>query len=155
MNIALWVAAGLLAFAFLAAGGGKLAMPKDKLYASGQKYVEDLTQAQVRLIGTAEVLAAIGLIVPPLVGILPILAPIAAAGLVLLMIGAALTHARRREWATSCPTRSSAWSLRSSRSGVSGSSRSDSGTGSSSKDLRSRAVVPAPLPVCVPLPVDG
>ena len=49
-------------------------------------------------LGLAEVLAAIGLIVPPLVDIAPILTPIAASGLVLTMIGAIMTHARRREF---------------------------------------------------------
>ncbi len=50
-----------------------------------------------KLIGLAEVLGAVGVIVPPLTGILPILAPIAAAGIVILQTGAILTHVRRRE----------------------------------------------------------
>lgn len=98
MNIALWVVAGLLAAVFLAAGLGKLSRPKDALYSSGMKYVEDFSALQVKLIGGVEVLGAIGLVLPPLVGIAPVLAPIAAVGLAVTMVGAALTHARRAEW---------------------------------------------------------
>ncbi|MEV8517485.1 DoxX family protein [Dactylosporangium sp. NPDC051484] len=51
----------------------------------------------VKLIGTAEVLAAIGLTLPAVFGVAEILVPLAALGLVLLMAGAAITHARRGE----------------------------------------------------------
>nr|WP_300149815.1 DoxX family protein [Propionicimonas sp.] len=97
MDIALWIVAGVLALAFVGAGGMKLAQPKEKLAASGMGWVEDFGQGAIRLIGTLEVLAAIGLILPPLVNIAPVLAPLAAVGLVLLMVGAAVTHARRKE----------------------------------------------------------
>jgi uncharacterized membrane protein YphA (DoxX/SURF4 family) len=60
-------------------------------------WVEDFSQNTVRLIGLAEVLAAIGLILPPLVDVLPWLTPTAALGLVLLMAGAVYTHQRRNE----------------------------------------------------------
>ena len=49
-------------------------------------------------IALAEVLAAVGLIVPPLVHIVPILMPVAAVGLVILMVGALIVHGRRREY---------------------------------------------------------
>jgi hypothetical protein len=61
-------------------------------------WVEDFSQGAVRLIGTLEVLGAVGLVLPALTGALPWLTPLAAAGLVLLMIGAALTHLRRTEY---------------------------------------------------------
>ena len=51
----------------------------------------------VRVIGALEVLGAIGIVLPALSGILPRLTPLAALGLVLTMIGAALTHLRRKE----------------------------------------------------------
>ena len=51
----------------------------------------------MKLIGALEVLAAIGLILPAAFDVVPVLVPLAAVGLVALMIGAALTHARRRE----------------------------------------------------------
>ena len=97
MNIVLWIIAGLLAVAFLAAGGMKLTQPPDKLASNGQAWTEDFTPAMVKAIGATEVLAALGLILPPALGIVPVLAPLAALGLVLVMIGAAITHARRKE----------------------------------------------------------
>jgi hypothetical protein len=51
----------------------------------------------IKLIGTVEVLAAIGLILPAVLDIAPVLVPLAAVGLILLMIGAAVTHGRRKE----------------------------------------------------------
>ncbi|MBK8900928.1 MAG: DoxX family protein [Anaerolineaceae bacterium] len=96
MNIALWIVQGILAAAFLMAGGMKLTQPKEKL-AGNMGWVEDFSQNTVRLIGGLEVLGAIGLILPLALGILPVLTGAAALGLVLTMIGAALTHIRRRE----------------------------------------------------------
>ena len=98
MNITLWVIAGLLAFAFLAAGLTKLAQPKQKLAASpGMGWTENFSPGTIKLIGLLEILAAIGLILPAALGITPVLVPLAALGLSLLMIGAAITHARRHE----------------------------------------------------------
>jgi uncharacterized membrane protein YphA (DoxX/SURF4 family) len=97
MNVLLWTVASLLALAFLAAGGMKLARPKEELAKSGLGWTEDFSAGTVKLIGGLEVLAAVGLILPPLLKITPVLAPLAALGLVLLMIGAAITHARRKE----------------------------------------------------------
>ncbi|MFN8078234.1 MAG: DoxX family protein [Kineosporiaceae bacterium] len=97
MNVFLWIVAGLLAVAFLGAGAMKLSQPKAKLSASGMPWVDDFSAGQVKTIGALEVLAAIGLIGPPLTGIAPVLAPLAAVGLVLTMIGAAVVHARRGE----------------------------------------------------------
>ncbi|MCA9926570.1 MAG: DoxX family protein [Anaerolineales bacterium] len=96
MNIALWVVQGLLAVAFLMAGFMKASQPKEKL-AARMAWVEDFSAGNIRLIGILEVLAAIGLILPPITGILPWLAPLAAVGLILTMIGAARTHQRRGE----------------------------------------------------------
>jgi len=97
MNVVLWIIAAVLAVAFLGAGTVKLTQPKEKLAASGMAWTEDFSAGMVKLIGALEVLAAFGLILPALLGIAPILVPLAAVGLVLLMIGAAITHARRRE----------------------------------------------------------
>ena len=97
MGIALWVAQVMLAVAFLGAGATKLSQTKEKL-AKNMAWVEDFSQGTVRLIGALEVLGAIGLVLPALTGILPWLTPLAALGLVLLMIGAALTHLRRTEY---------------------------------------------------------
>jgi uncharacterized membrane protein YphA (DoxX/SURF4 family) len=97
MNTALWIIAGLLAAVFLIAGLSKLAQPRAKLAASGQGWVEDFSDGRVKLIGALEVLAAIGLILPAVLGVAPFLVPVAASGLALLMLGAAVTHTRRKE----------------------------------------------------------
>ena len=99
MNVVLWIIAGLLAAAFLAAGLGKLTQPKEKLLARGANmaWTEDFSEGPIKLIGALEVLAAIGLIVPPLVKTATVLVPLAALGLVLLMIGAIVVHLRRGE----------------------------------------------------------
>jgi hypothetical protein len=98
MNTVLWVIAGVLAAVFFGAGAMKLTQPKQKLADSGLGWTEDFNAGTVKVIGGLEVLAAIGLIVPPLVGIAPIVVSLAAVGVALLMIGAAITHSRRREW---------------------------------------------------------
>ena len=59
--------------------------------------MSDVSQARVRLIGALEMLGAIGLIVPASTGIAPVLTPIAAAGLAVMMVLAAALHIRRKE----------------------------------------------------------
>jgi len=106
MNIALWVVQGLLALMFLMAGGMKMMQPKDQILEKmGERmgWMEDFSQNTIRGIGLLEVLGALGLILPPLTGILPILAPLAAVGLILTMIGAAMTHLRRGEMQSIAP----------------------------------------------------
>lgn len=97
MDIILWIIAAVLALVFLAAGTMKLTQPKEKLAASGQGWVENFSSGAIKGIGTAEILGALGLILPALLNIAPVLVPAAATGLFLLMIGAAITHARRKE----------------------------------------------------------
>jgi len=83
MTYALWVVQGLLALLFLFAGGMKLVLP-----------IEEMTKQMplpglfLRFIAVAEVLGALGLILPGLLRIRPGLTPLAAAGLVIIMIGA-------------------------------------------------------------------
>jgi DoxX-like family len=89
MTYVLWIVQGLLAALFLFAGGMKLVLPVEELTAQ-----VPLSGLFVRFIGVAEVLGALGLILPGLTGIRPGLTPLAAAGLVVIMIGAtALTAA--------------------------------------------------------------
>src|SRR5918993_1581843 len=98
MNLALWIVAGLLAVVYLLSGAGKLIVPKEKLAtAPGGGWVEDFSAGSVKAIGALEVLAAVGLVLPAATGIAPVLVPLAAAGLVLLMAGAVLTRLRRHE----------------------------------------------------------
>ena len=96
MHTALWIVQGLLAFAFMMAGVMKTTQPKEKL-AENMGWVEDFSATQVKGIGILELLAAVGLILPMALDILPILTPLAAVGLGLTMIGASLTHIRRNE----------------------------------------------------------
>jgi uncharacterized membrane protein YphA (DoxX/SURF4 family) len=97
MNVALWIITAVLALLFLAAGTMKIAQPKAKLAAAGQSWVADFSDGAVKRIGALEILAALGLILPALLGIATVLVPTAAAGLFLLMAGAAITHGRRHE----------------------------------------------------------
>ncbi|WP_458112972.1 DoxX family protein [Arthrobacter sp. R1-13] len=97
MDITLWIIASVLALAFLAAGAMKLIQPKEKLAAAGMGWTEDFSPGTIKAIAGLEILAALGLILPAALGIAPILAPLAALGLVLIMAGAIITHARRRE----------------------------------------------------------
>jgi uncharacterized membrane protein YphA (DoxX/SURF4 family) len=100
MDVALWIVAGVLAAGFLAAGIMKLVQPREKLAASGLTWVEDYSANGVRAIGALEVLAAIGLVLPALLDIVPVLVPVTAVAVALLMAGAAWTHYRRREMAS-------------------------------------------------------
>lgn len=97
MNVVLWIVAGVLAVAFLAAGLLKLTQPRKKLAASGMAWVEDFSDGAVKGIGALEVLGALGLVLPAALDIAPILVPLAATGLAAIMVGAMITHARRRE----------------------------------------------------------
>lgn len=98
MNVFLWILAGLLSALFLAAGAAKLTQSKEKLVASpNMAWAEDFSPRTLKMIGSLEVLAALGLILPAALDIVPTLVPVAGAGLGLLMIGAATTHARRSE----------------------------------------------------------
>lgn len=100
MLIALWIINALLAFAFIAAGAMKALRSKDALAANGMAWTEDFRPTTIRLIGLAEVVGGVGLILPLLTGIAPILTPIAATALAVLMSGAVAVHVRRREQAT-------------------------------------------------------
>lgn len=94
MLVAYWIVAGLLAVFYLYSGGIKIIQSKDRLRPMMQ-WVDDMPLAAVRAIGVVEVLGAIGLIVPPLVGVLPGLALAAAIGLIAVQVGAAIVHLRR------------------------------------------------------------
>ena len=96
MNTALWIVQGMLAAMFAMAGVMKSTQPIDKL-------VKTVTWANrfpltiVRLIGTAELLGSIGLILPWLLNIVPILTPVAASGLALIQFLAIFHHAKHKE----------------------------------------------------------
>ena len=99
MNIALWIIAGLLATVFLLAGANKLFIPREKLAkAPGGGWVLDFSAGFVKALGAVEILGAVGLILPAVLDIAPILVPLAATGLATIMVGAAIVEFRRREF---------------------------------------------------------
>lgn len=96
MNIALWIAAGLLAALFGFSGLMKATSPREKL-AANMGWVEDFSPGVVKLIGILEVLGAIGLILPALLDMATVLVPLAATGLAVTMVLAIVVHLRRNE----------------------------------------------------------
>lgn len=99
MNLMLWIIAGLLAVGFLLSGAIKLFTSQEHLAkAPGGGWVLDFSAGFVKALGAIEILGAVGLILPALFGIAPILVPLAAAGLALLMVSAAIVHFRRQEF---------------------------------------------------------
>lgn len=97
MSVVLWIVAAALALAMLGAGGMKLARSRQQLQGAGMAYVEDFAAGAIKAIGALEVAGAVGLVVPPLVGIAVWLAPLAALGLLVTMTGAVVVHLRRGE----------------------------------------------------------
>ena len=97
MNTLLWIIQGLLALVFFVTGIPKLVRTKEQLVAN-MGALEDISLVQIRVIGFAEVAGGVGLILPSLTRILPWLSPLAALGLMLVMIGASVTNFRRKEY---------------------------------------------------------
>lgn len=99
MNTILWVLQDLLAVAFFAHGWLFLAPPPEML-----AQMQSIPPAFRIFIGVAEVLAAVGLVLPGLTRMLPWLIPSAAAGLMVVMIGATILHIARGEVSSAMTT---------------------------------------------------
>ncbi|MEU2622285.1 DoxX family protein [Streptomyces sp. NPDC007157] len=98
MNLALWIAAGLLAAVALTGGISKTFVPREKLAAAhGGGWTGDAGTGFVKTLGVLELLAAAGLVLPAAVDVAPVLVPVTAAAWILLMVGAMITHGRRGE----------------------------------------------------------
>lgn len=95
MNTVLWIIQIVLAGAFVMAGAMKLSQGK-KLQDT-MAWMETFSDRTVRFIGAVELLGGIGLVLPAATGIAPWLTPLAAAGLAATMVGAVLTHVRRKD----------------------------------------------------------
>jgi hypothetical protein len=87
MRIAVWIVSVLLALAFLFIGGVKVVMPAADMVSASH----GVPVVLLKIAGFAEVLGALGIILPAATRILPVLTPVAAAGLVLTMAGATIT----------------------------------------------------------------
>ena len=99
MNLILWIISGLLAAIFLFAGANKLFIPREKLArAPGAGWVNDFSAGFIKALGAVEILGALGLVLPAILDIAPILVPLAALGLAMIMAGAAVVTQRRREF---------------------------------------------------------
>lgn len=103
MNLTLWIATGLLALVALSGGINKTFVSLDKLAAvnhgRGGGWVADAGPRVVRTLGVLEILAAVGLLLPPLVDVAPVMVPVTALCWVVLMVGAITTHVRYRDGA--------------------------------------------------------
>ncbi|MEV7391490.1 MULTISPECIES: DoxX family protein [unclassified Streptomyces] len=98
MNLALWIAAGLLAAVALTGGITKTFVPREKLAAAhGGGWTGGVGDGFVKTLGILELLAAAGLVLPAVTGIAPVLVPVTAGCWILLMTGAMITHGRRGE----------------------------------------------------------
>jgi len=98
MNTVLWIVQVMLALAFLISGFEKLNKSRADLVAAGNRaWAADFTEGQIKAIGILEILATVGLIIPPALDVVPILTAVAATGLVALMGAAMITHVRRDE----------------------------------------------------------
>ncbi len=93
-----WTLQVLLALVFAGVGTMKLTSTPASLDANPRmRWTQDFSPGQVRAIGAAEVAGAVGLVVPAATGIAPVLTPVAAGALSVLMGGAVVTHVRRGE----------------------------------------------------------
>lgn len=101
MDTTLWIIAGVLTLAFGTGAIAQLRMSKERYRALGpsQHWVDDFDTGQIRMIGSVKLLCVAGLLLPGALDILPVLTPLAACGLMLVMAGAATTRFRRKEWA--------------------------------------------------------
>jgi len=97
MNIALWILQVLLGI-FFVFHATVLLRPSPERLQRGMRYVLEMPAGLRIFAGVAEGLAGVGLVLPPLVHVLAWLTPLAAAGLVVLMLGAIVVHVRRREY---------------------------------------------------------
>ena len=97
MNTVLWICQGILAAVFLLSGLQKGFQTKERMLATGQTGVRAYSLPFIRFIATMELLGAVGLIVPWATRIAPFLTPLAAAGLSIIMLGAARAHTRLHE----------------------------------------------------------
>lgn len=97
MGLVLWFAAGALALVFAATGVMKLVESREMLVADGQRWAVSASPVLIKFLGVAEILGAFGLVLPGIIGVLPVVTAISATGLAVIMVGAVVIHVRRGE----------------------------------------------------------
>ncbi|WP_297003869.1 DoxX family protein [uncultured Corynebacterium sp.] len=100
MTVLLWIINIILAVSFVGSGLMKIGRAKENLVDAGLEWADSFSENTVKFIGAVEFLGALGLILPRSLDILPVLTPVAAVCLLLVMIGAVTTHIRRHELTT-------------------------------------------------------
>jgi hypothetical protein len=96
MKVAYWVVAALLGLLYLYAGARKIVQSRERL-APMMGWVDTVPMWLVRCIGVVEIAGVVGLVAPPLTGIAPDLALVAAIGFAVLQVLAAGVHLARGE----------------------------------------------------------
>jgi putative oxidoreductase len=96
MNTAIWFAQGMLAAMFVMAGIMKSTQPIEKLQ-KAMTWTTRYSPSMVRFVGIAELLGAIGVILPWVLNILPVLTPLAACGLATIQLLAIFHHVKHNE----------------------------------------------------------
>ncbi|MEU4639929.1 DoxX family protein [Micromonospora sp. NPDC023814] len=105
LNRWLWIATGLLTVVLLVSTS-KMFVPREKMASMGghaAEWVLDFSPGTLRVIGTLEILAAAGLVLPAVLDIAPVLVPVTATCVALLFAGAATMRLRRGETVTIVP----------------------------------------------------
>ena len=97
-----WILQFLLAIAFVAAGLMKMTTPKERLL-DRMEWVRGVTPRGIKVIGVIEILGGLGLVLPAVTGIAPVLTLLAAIGLAIVMVLAIWTHIRLQEASQAMP----------------------------------------------------
>lgn len=98
MVIAVWIVSGVLALGFVGGGVARATLSTERLARMGWPWAGDLPRPLLRTVGVLEFAGGLGLVLPVLTGIVPILTPIAASCLTLVMVLATAWQIRRRAW---------------------------------------------------------
>ena len=95
MSLFLWILQIVLALMFMGIGGQRLTRSSRQL--GKLPWTDGYSPAAIRALGAVELLAGLTLLVPGVLGWAPLLTPLAACGLVVLMALAVLLHLRRNQ----------------------------------------------------------
>ena len=98
MEIAVWIVSGVLALGFVAGGAARAVLPVKQLSRMGWPWASELPRPLLTTIATLEVAGGLALVLPVVTGILPVLTPIAACCLAIVMLLAMAWHLRRKSW---------------------------------------------------------